>query len=516
MIKSPEYMGCQRTFQKVQSGKHSKTGRAKPMRPSVLVDENRGWSAAELRDCALSIADHLVRRGIGPGSRVLTLLPNGLTHVLLFLSLARLGALWVPLSPQQSGPALRHIVETVDADLIVASPEAEDNLRKTGLGRSGYVLIVEDENFSWIENSDTDLVLPPFGVQADDWRGVVFTSGTTGPPKGVIVTERIFFAAALGTAWGADLEDGDKFLLWEPLYHIGGSQLLVLALLQPITLYMVPRFSASRFWEDVRKHGITKIHYLGGILEILLTRPETTEDKDHPVKLAFGAGARPEIWRKFQDRFGIPLREVYGLTEASSFSTVNTEGVVGSMGQTLPWTDMSLVDANGKPVDDGKSGEIVIHPKQAGLLTPGYFRDQDATDNVLRNGVLHTGDLAQRNEHGFFFFTGRLKDSIRRRGENISAWEIESDLSRHPEIAECAAIGVPSEIGEEDIMVYVLLEDGMAFDPSLLAVWANENLPIRIRPRYWVEVREFPRTPSGRIAKTELGRDPTQAYVSDR
>ena len=483
--------------------------------PAVLIEGNRSWSAAELLDRAQSLAKQLARLGIGSESRVLTLLPNKLEHVLLFLSLARLGALWIPLSPEQSGPALLHVLKTVDADLIVTTPGLENNLRTTGMKIRGQVFVVANSAFEWGMPSDPVQDLPPYSGQASDWRGVIFTSGTTGPPKGVVVTEYMFFAAAMGTAWGADLEDGDRFLLWEPLYHIGGSQLLVLALLQPITLVLVPRFSASRFWEDVRNHDITKIHYLGGILEILLTKPATAEDKAHAVKLAFGAGARPEIWRNFQERFGIPLREVYGLTEASSFSTVNTVGVVGSMGQPLPWMDITLIDAEGNPVDDGKSGEIVIQPKLDGLLTPGYFRDDEASKSVLRDGRLYTGDLACRDKQGFYYFTGRLRDSIRRRGENLSAWEIETALSRHPEIAECAAIGVPSEIGEEDILVYVRLVEGIGFDPARLAAWAEANLPVRIRPRYWLEIAEFPRTPSGRIAKRELGRDPAKAFNSD-
>jgi crotonobetaine/carnitine-CoA ligase len=218
------------------------------------------------------------------------------------------------------------------------------------------------------------------------------------------------------------------------------------------------------------------------------------------------------VWRAFQQRFQIPLREVYGLTEASSFTTTNREGLIGSIGKPLPWIEVSLVDEQGSEVPAGQVGEIVVRTKVAGLLTPGYLDDPEATARLLRGGALYTGDLARSDGHGGFSFVGRTKDAIRCRGELVSAWEVEAALLAHPEIAECAAVAVPAEIGEEEILVFVRASDDARDDPASLARWALENLPRRSCPRYWKVVEDFPRTPSARIAKTELSRDIGSAY----
>jgi crotonobetaine/carnitine-CoA ligase len=326
----------------------------------------------------------------------------------------------------------------------------------------------------------------------------------------VLLTERMLLASAVAAGLVCDAEDGDAFLVWEPLVHIGGAQLIPLALIKRIRLVIVERFSASRFWDQIRAGRVTKLHYLGGIIDILLKRPESPDDRTHPVKLAFGAGCRPSAWRRFEERFGIPVREVYGLTEASSFTTVNRDGVVGSIGRPLPGFEVALLDGAGSPVPDGRPGEIVLRPREAGLLTGGYLGDPEATAALFRDGALRTGDLATRDPAGNLFYKGRLRDSIRRRGVLISAWEVEAAINAHPEVSECAVVGVPAEIGEEEILAFVLAKGPAAPKPEELADWCARHLAKAQIPRFWCPIDSFPRTPSHRIDKRILPRDPAE------
>ncbi|MEM7442139.1 MAG: AMP-binding protein [Pseudomonadota bacterium] len=475
---------------------------------AVLTSEGRDWSALELRDAAESLAGKLAALGVGEQSRVLVALPNVADYVALILALARLRAVWVAVSPRQRGPVLEHMVRTVDPDLVIATGDAAYEMTKLNGLRALLVALRPERSDLDGQLGDRISPLQPCRATDCDVRAIMFTSGTTGPPKAVQVTEHMLIASAWGAAHASDATEGDRFLLWEPLYHIGGAQMLALALLLPVHLVLTPKFSASRFWSQNRAHGITKLHYLGGVLEILLKQAPTREDRDHKIVLGFGAGARPEISRAFQSRFGVTLREVYGLTEASSFTTINRNGPLGSIGSPLPWMDIAVCDDEGGEVAVGDTGEIVIRPKSRELLTPGYLGDCPATKRLIQDGRLHTGDLARRDETGAIFFVGRKREAIRRRGELISAWEIETALMTHPDIAECAAVGVPAEIGEEEILVYIRPAEGVSADLTELAVWARGTMHAKSCPRYWRSVSEFPRTPSERIAKAKLPRDP--------
>ena len=274
---------------------------------------------------------------------------------------------------------------------------------------------------------------------------------------------------------------------------------------------MVKKFSASRLWPQVRAHQVTKLHYLGGILEILLKARPTNIDRDHSIQLAFGGGCRPEIWRDFEQRFGIPIREVYGMTEASSFTTINLDGPTGSVGTPVPWFDVEMLTSDGQEVSEGEVGEIVVTSHHPGLFTPGYRKAADATEQLLRNGRLHSGDLGRFDEDGNLYYAGRLSDSLRRRGENISAWEVETALVAHPYVAECAVVAVPATIGEHEILCFVIMADERAFNSAELCKWCRSAMPKHHIPRYWRHVDSFQRTPSQRIRKDLLDLDLTNA-----
>jgi len=473
-------------------------------RRTVGVGEIAGWA----QDHAITLRD----AGVRPGEPVATMLGNGANHLALFLGIALAGAVWVPINPEARGPGLAHVLSVVNPVRVYATETAAENLIAAGLDQQACPIVRAD---GWtIPDRRLPTAFEAAVGRSSDTRCIIFTSGTSGPPKGVIVSDRMLIAAATATALASDCEPGDVYLLWEPLHHIGGVQAAVMALLRPVVLVAVQRFSASGLWPTVRAHGVSKLHYLGGILDILLEAPPTPEDKQHPVRLAFGGGCRIETRRAFEQRFAIPVREVYGMTEASSFTTINHDGVVGSVGRPVAWFDVVLADTDGAPVGDGQDGEIVVIPKRAGLLTAGYLGDAEATTRLLANGRLYTGDLGRRDRHGNLFFLGRMTDSLRRRGENVSAWEVETALVCHPDIAEAAVVGVPAAIGEHDILAFVLLRDGAPFDPAGLAHWSATALAPQHVPRYWKSVTAFPRTPSQRIRKDQLDKATAGAWDS--
>jgi crotonobetaine/carnitine-CoA ligase len=475
----------------------------------LLIHEGAEITVAALAAAALEAAEALQARGLRRGEAVVTMLDPGPAHIAQVLGIALAGALWVPLAPDARGPALAHALGVARPVLVVAAPTAAPRLAEAGYPSGAPRALLDGRGP--VAPAPRDLSRAEAPGDPDAARAVLFTSGTTGPPKGVIVTERMLMASAAGCALASDCRPGDGFLMWEPMHHIGGPQLLLMALACRARLVVVPRFSASRFWADVRRHGVTKLHYLGGILEILLKAPPSPQDRDHPVTLGFGGGCRPETGRAFEARFGVPLREVYGMTEASSFTTVNLAGAEGSVGQPVPWLSVDLAG------DDPASGEFVVEARVPGLLTPGYLGNPGATARLLRNGRLHSGDFGRRDAAGNFYFAGRMTDSLRHRGQNVSAWEVETALAAHPDIAETAVVGVPAEIGEHDILCHVLMRDGAPFDAAALAAWSRANLPRHQVPRYWKQATGFARTPSQRIRKDLLDSDLADACdVADR
>jgi crotonobetaine/carnitine-CoA ligase len=478
----------------------------------VLSAGDHQHTVRTLRMAAEKTAKRLAARGFQPGNNILIMLPNSIDMVVLLLAVARLGGIWVAIAPDTSVVVLSHIMTSVDPDFVIAPPANAETIGASEPADIDLMLFDPGAESLLQTIAQEEAELPDIEIGVPDHvRAIVFTSGTTGPPKGTLVTERMLVASAWGTGHAADAIPSDRFLLWEPVYHIGGVQLVTLALILPIRLFLVPRFSASSFWSQVREFGITKIHYLGGILEILLSHPATPTDRHHQVKLAFGAGARPEVWTAFETRFAVPLREVYGLTEASSFSTINSESVHGSIGKVVPWSELELQGSGGRAVAAGQTGEIVLRTHDPRLMTPGYLNDPVATSEILKPDGLHTGDLARMDTAGNVYFVGRKRDAIRRRGEMISAWEVESMIITHPCVAECAAVAIPAEVGEEEILIYICPAAGSRLDLREVAAWSSTAMPARIFPRYWRLIDEFPRTPSARIAKPKLPRNADDA-----
>jgi carnitine-CoA ligase len=452
------------------------------------------------------IARGLADRGVGAGDRVAVMLRNSPAALATIFGLAKAGIVWVPVNVQLRGPGLGYILGHAEPRLVIAEADLVDTIRAAGCALPLLIHV----------GGDAAARLEPllagaarFGAPApasDACLAICYTSGTTGDPKGVLLSHQMLRFAGEAVALVSAARTGDVMLLWEPLYHIGGAQLLVLPLIREVSLAMVERFSASRLWQQAQAYGATHLHYLGGILEMLLKQPPGPLDRTHGVRVAWGGGCPAELWRAFETRFGVAIRECYGMTEASSFTTYNDSGTVGAVGKAVPWFTIELRDPAGGRVPSGGRGEIVVRARDPRALFAGYFRNPDATAAALRDGALHTGDLGTIDRDDNLSFLGRMTDSVRCRGENVSAWEVERVASGHPAVEACAMVGVAAAIGEQDIKLFVQPRPGGVLDPAELSAWLAARLAPYQNPRYICIVDGFERTPSQRIMKHRLSR----------
>lgn len=472
-------------------------------------------SFAQLNQSSDSIAVELRRLGVGRGDRVALMLRNSPASLAALFGIAKCGAVWVPVNVHLVGDGLNYLLGHCDPKVVFADADLFDAIHACGADTSAFRLIADaGEGLSLQAMAGGNHVFDEPFPDPGDLFALNYTSGTTGRPKGVCVTHRMLRFACEGAAMCSDAQDGDVFFVWEPLYHIGGAQLIALPLIWKIRLAMVQRFSASQFWDQVRAVGATQIHYLGGVPQILLKQPESSRDRDHAVRVAWGGGCPKDVWRAFEARFGMPLRECYGMTESSSITTFNKEGVLGSVGQPVPWLSVQVLDETGAQLPPGAQGEIVVHARQEGAVFESYFRNPEATAKALRPTGFHTGDLGMIDADGNLFFLGRLGDSVRIKGENVSAYEVEHVAVSHPLVEDCALIGVKAEIGEQEIKLFIKPKPGHEFDPKAFSDWMGQRLAPFQNPRYLAVVDDFERTPSQRIMKHRLS--PSLENVWDR
>lgn len=499
--------------------------RAAAERPDhvYLRHDGRTLTCSGLAAAVEKAAAGLAARGIGRGDRVAVMLGHHLDHVLVFFAVMRVGAILVPVNVALKGPGLEYQISHSAPAMVVADGEFAEVLAQPIRAARAAGARAEA---AWRDASADGLpaegialadilagAAQPAPAVAHDWRDlriILYTSGTTGAPKGVQMSDRMVQATALGSIWLSDVQAGSVLHFWDPIYHVFGAEVLVMALMVPLTLHMVPRFSASRFWSEVAEAGASHIHFVGGVLQLLLKQPPSDLDRSHGARIAWGGGCPKDIWAAFEERFGMEMREGYGMTETSSFSTINPGGSragrLGSIGNAVDYYRVEVVDDDGNPCPPDVPGEIRVAEREPGVLTTGYYANPEATAGALRDGWLYTGDIAHMDADGFLTFHGRKKDSLRRRGENISAWEVERVVNDHPEVAECALIGVVDDMGDEDLKIFVRRVEGSRLDGETLLGWCAERMARFQVPRFVRFVEEFRKTPTQRIQKQFLSK----------
>jgi crotonobetaine/carnitine-CoA ligase len=435
---------------------------------------------------------------------------NHPAHVVLYLALSWIGAVAIELNTHLRRAGIELQVEDSDpkAAIVDAGFEGEVGAALDRLGRTAVAVFARgaarSSGVEGLPGSRGSSDREPHRGGFDRLLAISYTSGTTGRPKGVMLTERYFQIGAKNAALLADARDGDVLFLWEPFYHFAAWMTVVIGLQRGLPIALVERFSASQCWDQIRRSGATLFHYLGGALNILLKQPPRPDDRDNPIRIAWGAAAPAASWRLFEERFGVRLREGYGISEAQNFTHLNLEGRVGSIGRPTEEFASWIEGEDGRVLGPGEIGEIVLRPTAPGIVMAGYFGDPERTREVLRNGCVYTGDLGYRDGDGCFYYAGRKKDSLRRRGENVSAWEVERVINAHPAVEESAVVGVASAMGEQDIRAFVKLAPGSVLDPLDLIRWCEQDLAHYQIPRYVDFVEEFPRGPTQRIRKGDL------------
>ena len=434
----------------------------------------------------------LAEQGIGPGDLVLVPMRNTADHLFVWLALMRLGAILVAANPSASQAELAGLTDQTDPKLVLDDAEVE------GL----------------LPDADTD---PPDvkGPGPDDPAVLIPTSGTTGRSKLVTQTHRAYVMAGEGFPWWMELTADDRLMTSLPLFHINAPAYSVLgSVAARAGLVLLPRFSPSTFLDSARRSGATEFNAIGAMIEMLMRQPERPDDADTPLRLAY-TGPSPTEPRQLEieRRLGLRLVCGYALSE-SPYGTIwprgtRPYGTLGAIRQhpTLGEVNEGRVTRDDKPVPPGEVGELELRNPAVML---GYWGMPDETARVIRpDGWLRTGDLVVENPDGTYTFIGREKEVIRRRGENLSPAEVEETLAAHPDVAEVAVIGVPSELTEEEVKAFIVAAPGAAADPGVLHAWAAEHLTRFKVPRYFELVDELPHTPTGRVAKHRLPRDRT-------
>jgi carnitine-CoA ligase len=298
----------------------------------------------------------------------------------------------------------------------------------------------------------------------------------------------------------------DKLYTCLPLCHANALMLTVMqALWVGIPLRLSKRFSASRFWRELAECGATQFNTVGSMIPILLKTPPSEYDRAHKVRRIVSAACPKDAWVPFEKRFGLEVWEGYGAVDGAGVTIFNAgTAPVGSLGKPPRMVKWRLVDASGADAPTGQPGELWVHVGEKRESRVPYWKNEKASSEKVADGWLHTGDLMQADAKGFLYFVGRNTDSMRRRGENVSAYEVEKVVDSHPAVLESAAFGVPSPVGEQDIMISVVAVDGQTLDPKDLAAFLREKLPRYAMPSYLDVVTELPKTGTHRVIKHEL------------
>jgi crotonobetaine/carnitine-CoA ligase len=483
-----------------------------------LMFYDRVLSLAEINRLANRVAHRLKSYGASPGQAAAVMMNNSPEWLAAFYAIQKLGMCAVPVNTSLRGESLQYILDHsetrflfVDHDLL---PEIE-KIREP-LHRLERVAVNTD-------GAPEDFQLPdrtlPLGHFLDDTLAdtnlnlrfdrsniclLMYTSGTTGLPKGVVYTYDRSNVTFLGVAARIFYEKDDIPYTCLPLFHANALFLTVTeAMWRDLKVGLGRRFSASRFWDEVRMYRATTFNSLGAMTAILMKQPPRPDDRDNPVRLVLTAACPASLWRAFEQRFGVTIYEGYGAVDGGGFVTFNLGNApVGSIGKPLRGKHR-IVDEAGSDVPPNQPGELIAWVgRERGVVS--YYKNEKASNEKVRDGWLYTGDVVYADEKGFLYFVGRSTESMRRRGENVSAYEVERDIEKHPDVLECAAYGIPSELGEDDIMISVVPLEGKTIDPHALHDWAREHLPRFAVPRYINVLDELPKTATHRVVKKSL------------
>ena len=466
---------------------------------------------AEMRDRTCAAANVLADNGVTRGDTVALFTATCPEWVYFWLGAARIGAVTAAVNVANKGEFLLHALALARAKVVITDadrqPRVQEIVDRVKTVRT--VQVVGDSLSALLtEASRTppDATLPS---EPDELAALFFTSGTTGPSKAVATTWHYLFSAAAGVAAAWELEAGDVVWSAMPLFHLSAAPSVLVPMLLGTTTVLSAAFRPTEVWDDVRACGAAGFAGAGAMVSMLWNQPPDPRDSQLPLRFISAAPIAADMYRSIEQRYNAKIVTMYGMTEAFpiAFKAVSDDGVPGTSGQVNPAFEVRIVDSDGRPLPSGSVGEIACRPRSANAMSLGYV-DAAAVDSALvvtpHEEWFRTGDLGSLGDDGNLTYVDRVKDSLRRRGENVSSVEVETTVMRHPAVLEAAAVAVPSDLGEDDILVVVTVRPDADFDHAELLDFCSTRMPYFCVPRYLEVLDEIPRNVIGRVRKDLL------------
>ncbi len=485
--------------------------RETPDKVFALFEDGEQWTYAELRQKVARVASGLQSAGVAQGDFVLSWLGNGPVTLLTWFGLNYLGAVYVPINTSYRGRLLEHVVENSDARLMIGDARLIERLGDVEVAQLRRIISIgdtdwRDERLEILpESALTSGSDEPAPLQREiapwDFQSVIYTSGTTGPSKGVLSPYLHLYSTA--HAFEA-LTPDDRSMVNLPMFHAGGTNAVYRALVRGGSIAMVESFSTESFWDKVRETGTTTLTLLGAMAPFLIKQPPGPRDRDHTLRKV-GMVPLSDDALEFGRRFGVDVYTTFNMTEVScpTYSTRNPQEK-GTCGRVRPGVECRIVDENDCEVPTGAVGEMIVRTELPWAMNAGYHKNPEATAKAWRNGWFHTGDAFRRDADGNFFFVDRIKDAIRRRGENISSFEVEAEICAHPKVREAAVVAVASELSEDEVLAVISLVPGESIDLAGLIEFLRPRMAHFMIPRYIRVLAELPKTPTQKVQKNLL------------
>ena len=510
---------------------HLLASRAQEDPNQVFLEEVDGRSATylELHREVLTWADAYRRLGVQSGDRIAVMLPTSIDAVCAWLGLSWLRALDVPVNTAYLGQMLRYLLNHSGSKVLVMASEYLDRLPPIADDLSSLETVV-------VPDDDEPAARPPFrilgreqfldgaspaeglmGPGAADIASIMYTSGTTGPSKGVLVPYAQLYATASASIFVGDFGRNDAYYMPFPLFHISGKGPIYTFLITGGRVVMRPSFDTGAFWSDIERYHCTTTLLLGAMANFIYRQEPRPDDAATPLHTVVMVPLIPEL-NDFRERFGVRVSTAFNMTEISvpihsvGWTLVDLE----SCGRVRPGYEVRVVDGDDADVGPGNVGELIVRSDEPWTLMAGYFNMPEATVEAWRNQWVHTGDAFRYDKDGNYYFLDRIKDTIRRRGENISTSEVEAVVNEYPAVLESAAVAVPSEWGEDEVKVVVVARPGHTVAPDELIEFLQPRLPSFMLPRYVEVAQSLPKTPTEKIRKVRLRAEGVTPTTWDR